>query len=82
MKSQLINLHVFSEDDFDVEEKVFTEMEQCFQNGTDVNIECLAVEGSWGYYDVTLPSGATIDALDGYHLKTIHDLKVMLKEQR
>jgi hypothetical protein len=70
--SQLQHIDQFTPEDFNVDPEVFQEMEVIQGLGLFVNIDCLAVDnrrdGGYGYWDITLPSGAEVEAIDGYHL--------------
>lgn len=71
MFSKVRELGGFSADDFAVSEAVFAELVQCEDEGAQVEILCVAVddgEGDRSYFDVKLPSGATVDAVSGLHL--------------
>jgi len=65
----LQNLQSFSADDFDVSPEMWQEMEAAQDLGLPVTIDCLACDnGHEGYWDITLPSGNTVEAVSGYHL--------------
>jgi hypothetical protein len=63
----LQNVHEFTAEDFNVSPEVYQEMETAQQLGLPVTIDCQAVDGA-NYWCITLPSGAEVEAIDGYHL--------------
>jgi hypothetical protein len=63
----LQNIHLFTPEDFNVSLEVYQEMEVAQELGLPVTIDCQAVDGA-NYWNITLPSGAEVEAIDGYHL--------------
>lgn len=71
MLSKVRELGGFTADDFAASEDVFGELQWCEEEGALVEILCVAVdngEGCCSYFDIKLPSGATVDAVHGLHL--------------
>lgn len=78
MKTKLTNLGLVGRSDWIelVGPEVYAEMVKVRHNGQDVEVLCIAVDGcepESSYYDVRLPSGTVVDALQGVHLENICD---------
>lgn len=78
MKTTLMELGLCDSSDWieQVGEDVYREMLAVYRSKQDVEVLCKAVDSDTpesSYYDVKLPSGATVDALQGFHLKGIHN---------
>jgi hypothetical protein len=63
----LQNVNEFTAEDFNVTPEVYQEMEVAQELGLPVTVDSHAVSFS-NYWNITLPSGETVDAIDGYHL--------------
>jgi len=64
-------LEEFSPEDFDLSIEGFQQLLAAQDNGTVVSVDCLAVDNAPegdGYWDITLPCGLEVFAIDGYHL--------------
>ena len=79
MRSNLQRLELYTAEDFGISEEQFQVLMALQKEGTDVNIDCFVAEGEFGYFDITLPNGIMIEAIDGYHLTAICALKKMYK---
>ena len=85
MKTILIELGLVEAIDWidQVGEVRYREMHNVYRAKGEVEVICKAVDGDTpesSYYDVKLPSGSTVDALQGFHLKGIHNFVEKIEE--